>query len=476
MDIRAFAFVVLSLLVPSAAAQDIPPELLLSRTQNDDFNTDVASSRDLELGDFDGDGDLDVFVVNYQQQDNSLYLNDGSGAFTKVTDGILVNDGGHSRGLAVGDVDGDGDLDIFVVNGGTETNVMYVNQGGDQGGTEGEFERLDTGPLAVDSGVSRDASFADIDGDGDLDLYVPNGGGSVGSPGALNFLYRNDGTGGFTAILQGDAATDLANSKCACFGDVDGDGDMDLFVGNNQGQQNQILLNDGTGLFTEFEHPTLTEDRGETNGCRFEDMNGDGAKDVVLVGSSGLAGFLADANLIYYNLGDGAFSRPTLGTMAMDGGSSWGLAIGDIDGDLDPDILVSNNPAANLAYLNRGRQWQDLGEALGGVSGEPRLGASGNRTANKPVTLSVANANASSQATLVFGFNLLLAPFLGGTLVPTPDIVVPMMSNGNGEVEVTGVVPDGIPAMLDFYFQWWIEDGAAPSGLSATNGLRARTP
>jgi hypothetical protein len=139
-------------------------------------------------------------------------------------------------------------------------------------------------------------------------------------------------------------------------------------------------------------------------------------------------------------------------------------------------MFVANYEEPNSGYRNQGRQWVDLEESLAGGSGAPLQGATGNLTANTTVELDVTEAAPGAPATLVLGFDLLLVPFAGGTLVPTPNILVARFTDAAGATEIRSNVPDGIPPMLDLYFQWWVQDAGAPEGLAATNALRVTTP
>jgi len=109
------------------------------------------------FGDFDNDGDLDLFVSNYFGNHNLLYSNNGDGTFTKITAGIIANDGGFSFGSSLADYDNDGFLDIYVVNGGfTETganNSLYKNNG------DGTFTKITTGAIVNDGGLSGQSAW-----------------------------------------------------------------------------------------------------------------------------------------------------------------------------------------------------------------------------------------------------------------------------------------------------------------------------
>ena len=117
-------------------------------------------------GDYDNDGDLDLFVANYGQN-NLLYQNNGNGTFTGITGSAIVNDGGNSYGSSWGDYDNDGDPDLFVANYG-QNNFLYRNNG------DGTFTRITGGAIVNDGGNSTGCAWGDYDNDGDLDLFVAN--------------------------------------------------------------------------------------------------------------------------------------------------------------------------------------------------------------------------------------------------------------------------------------------------------------
>jgi hypothetical protein len=120
-------------------------------------------------GDYDNDGDLDLFVANYLASENNfLYQNNGDGTFTKITTGAIVTDGGRSYGSIWGDYDNDGDLDLFVTNYWGDNNFLYQNNG------DGSFTKITSGAIVNDGGYSYGSSWGDYDNDGDLDLFVAN--------------------------------------------------------------------------------------------------------------------------------------------------------------------------------------------------------------------------------------------------------------------------------------------------------------
>ncbi|HZM01176.1 MAG TPA: PKD domain-containing protein, partial [Planctomycetota bacterium] len=122
-------------------------------------------------------------------------------------------------------------------------------------------------------------------------------------------------------------------------------------------------------------------------------------------------------------------------------------------------------------------QWSDLGLGLAGLTGVPGLAGSGTLVASTPVGLHLSGARPGAAVVLVIGFSSLSAPFKGGTLVPSPDLLLTgLTSNSLGLLNLTATWPSGIPSGTQIWFQDWIADAAGPLGFSATNGLRATTP
>ncbi len=143
-----------------------------------DFVNDGANSVGASWGDYDNDGDLDLFVANSGNQNNFLYKNNGDETFTTITTGDIVNDGGHSHGSSWADYDNDGDLDLFVSNNKNQNNFLYSNNG------DGTFTSI-TNNITQDAGQSFGAAWADYDNDGDVDLFVAN------HQLNENFIYQN---------------------------------------------------------------------------------------------------------------------------------------------------------------------------------------------------------------------------------------------------------------------------------------------
>jgi uncharacterized repeat protein (TIGR01451 family) len=181
--------------------------------------------------DYDGDGFQDLFVPNGNGFKNSLFHNEGNGRFTDAQN-IVGLEGGQSVGGCWGDFDNDKDLDLYVANSSGLGNFLYRNLG------NGQFERITEGIVVTDKVNAHGCSFADIDNDGDLDLYVSND---------KNFkrLYINDGLGNFTAKEDELVVLNFGNAFGHAWSDYDHDGDLDLFVATHSNQPNAFFTNNG---------------------------------------------------------------------------------------------------------------------------------------------------------------------------------------------------------------------------------------
>jgi hypothetical protein len=121
--------------------------------------------------------------------------------------------------------------------------------------------------------------------------------------------------------------------------------------------------------------------------------------------------------------------------------------------------------------------WTNVGSGLAGVNGVPVLAGSGTLVGGEPLSLALTNAKPGSSAALIVGSSTLNAPFLGGTLVPTPNTVVTGLPlDASGALVIGTTMPFGIPSGVQFWVQYWILDPAGPQGASASNGVRGTTP
>lgn len=327
---------------------DGPPDYPFTRITGGDIAVDNANSAGSAWGDYDNDGDLDLFIANSTGYDNFLYQNSGAPDYmlSRVTTGTIVNDGGQSVGCAWEDYDRDGDLDLFVANN-DEANFLYRNDGPPAYG----FTKITAGALVEDIENSLGCSWADYDGDGYSDLFIAN------LNGENNALYHNDGPPdyGFTRVLSGAIVTDGGSSRGGSWGDYDNDGDLDLLVAN-QDASNFLYQNNGDGSFTKVASGVIVSDIEDSGGSGWADYDLDGDLDLFV------ASFIGTSynDVLYRNDGAGTFVRIAGEPLVSDTGKSFGCAWGDYDNDGDPDLAVANwDGQNNFLYRNNqeNRHW-----------------------------------------------------------------------------------------------------------------------
>ena len=399
--------------------------------------------------DYDDDGDLDIYLIQGGKLDgrgiepprNRLFRQNADGGFTDVTAQSGLGDTGYGIGIAVGDIDNDGRVDVFVPNYGRD--ALYRNDGG------GKFTNITAGAGIAGKEFSASAVFCDYDGDGFLDLYVthyvdynpdkgcvredgsPDYCSPQSFPGTSDTLYHNEGDGTFTDVsgragiqqiaapglgvvctdLNGDQLPDFyvandgeanqlwenqGNGKFVdqaflqglalnvfgqpeagmgiTIGDVDGDGDFDLFLTHLTNQTNTLYLNTGA---LGFEDRSAAAGLASSSlprtgfGTGFFDYDHDGDLDIAVVNGrvqrhptvSGARlepywNPYAEPNLLLRNDGAGRFSNVSslAGSFGSEIEISRGLALGDVDNDGDLDILLTNTAGPARLFRNQARK------------------------------------------------------------------------------------------------------------------------
>ncbi|MBK8444244.1 MAG: VCBS repeat-containing protein [Sphingobacteriales bacterium] len=173
--------------------------------------------------DFNLDGYVDLIVTNFfETRFHQLYKNNGNGTFTKIENSALALESEKSLAPILCDYDKDGDTDIFIPNGNNRPNSLFKNIGNFQ------FEKITAAPFSTDAYNSVGAAWGDYDNDGWHDLFVCN------ASNQNNNLYKNNGDGTFMTITGIAPVQDGGHSHGANWIDIDNDGDVDLFVTNDQ--------------------------------------------------------------------------------------------------------------------------------------------------------------------------------------------------------------------------------------------------
>jgi MYXO-CTERM domain-containing protein len=335
----------------------------------------------LRVTDIDNDGDLDVLLPNAAGFGNSkgasqpfvVYRNDGNFKFSDASAAVGGGDSGWLRQVAVGDVTGDGFVDIYAPDAWGGPDKFFINDGTGKF-TDQSQDRLPG--VMSHAGFTR---FGDIDNDGDLDLFV--GDGYSGNSGKLAHLYLNDGTGKFSEAPW-DLPTQASGQQPIDVDlfDADGDFDLDVFIDMHFGQKGSLWINDGTGKFTDATG-TFPPQQGGLN--RYDpvacDVDGDGDLDLWqdnAVAPGGLEQLLI-------NDGTGKFTDETASRVTGNPASDDnGVTCIDIDGDGDMDAVITtlgdherllvNDGTGKFAYqpdafpsFNQSSLWLEFGDLNG---------------------------------------------------------------------------------------------------------------
>ncbi|MBI1224927.1 MAG: hypothetical protein GC192_06785 [Bacteroidetes bacterium] len=323
------------------------------------FSTDLASSVSSSWGDYDNDGDLDLYVGNNIGFENYLYRNEGGENFTKVLGDPIVSSTGYSHGVSWGDYDNDGFLDMFVaVYWETAFNLLYHNNG------DGTFSEVTNNAITNEASRSVSGVWGDYDNDGLLDLFVANTGGQN------NSLYHNAGGGNFQRVTTGTIVNDGGSSVGASWADYNNDGYFDLFVTNAGNEPCYLYQNNGNGTFTKITTGNIVTDRGNAHGSAWADWDNDGDLDLFVARDG-------DNNSLYRNDGNDSFTS-IQNEITTAGGFSFGAAWADYDHDGDLDLFVANREGTgNFFYKNlKGtcKNWTSI-KLIGTNSNKSAIGA-----------------------------------------------------------------------------------------------------
>ena len=297
--------------------------------------------------DYDNDGDKDFFVTAIEGK-NAFYSNDGEMNFTDIssTIGIFQTDL-FTYGASFGDIDNDGDLDLFISNRSPEDhNYLYRNDSGiyvDITGTSG---------ISLEGQLSFCSIFFDYDKDGLQDIYVSND-----KEENINRLYKNLGDGVFQDVSDSSNAGVDVSAMSTTLGDFNNDGWFDIYITNTPFSQvssiqgNVLLKNNGDGTFTNVATETGTSFDSVGWGAVFLDADNDGLLDIYVSSSENGNGSLI-SSAFYHQQTDETFIIPQDIGFNIDLRESYSNAIGDINNDGKPEIVVGNDTENNFLWQN----------------------------------------------------------------------------------------------------------------------------
>lgn len=327
------------------------------------------------LFDADGDGKLDIYQVRLPPPGdpraaapNRLYLQRADGGFVDASAGSGADDPGYGQGVAVGDVDGDGNDDLYVANFGADALLIGNGRGG--------FRQAPAAPSMVDDAWSSSAVFCDYDRDGDLDLYVaryvqldfaepcrtsagiPDYCGPQSYRGEPDRLYRNQGDGRLEDVTEESALRLLHPERGKGLGvvclDLTGDGRLDFYVAND-GEANQLWVNRGDGTFVD-EAPMRgvafnRHGKSEASmGIAVGDVDGNGTIDLLTTHLT------QENNTLYLGSGSSLFMDRTVEYGLPESDllfTGFGCGFFDFDHDGDLDLAVANGGVRRSPTLSR---------------------------------------------------------------------------------------------------------------------------
>ena len=330
--------------VDLALAQEFEINLVLLNDGSGAFTVSAGAvgggfgdNEDVKLRDFDNDGDLDMLSVHEDDAVHALLYNDGNGLFADVSSLIPVTS--IANAAEVIDLDGDSRLDILLGNRGV--NLVLIQQ------ANGSFvDQTANRPIGADT--TQDLLLIDVDGDMDMDVFVANE--------TDNRLFENDGNGFFTDVTVAGLPGNDGESREVDAADVDDDGDLDVVVANvsfNSGRpiQNQLLLNDGDGVFTDVTATSLMNvtNTGNSFTIRFVDIDLDGDPDILSPNNSiGQGGNVE----VWINDGTGEYSMASESPFSSaPTGSTFDIEVVDVNGDGLDDLYFCNRTGTDQLYI-----------------------------------------------------------------------------------------------------------------------------
>ena len=454
---------------------------------------------DIDLMDLDGDFDLDVFASSRNSQAR-VYRNNlnvataswGGSPFTDITQTALLNQGAVLTGTSnyecePGDVDGDGDFDIWMKNYNNFTDRLLRNNVANGGGFT--FTQVNTWIKGDPNLDENEVDFLDYDGDGDLDAFLANFSGTnsvyqSGLADGINYnsvgLYHRTGTaaGGSLASwpefpASGNTGTTLDGEAA----DMDGDGDTDLLLSNDANQQNRYWQN--TLGIPDTHAPTVHFMTNQGN-------KADGSNTVIRAQLRDNANYYVIAYYkvdLMYRVNGGIANRVKM--LSQGGQQFQGVIPGGINGSIEywvegaddngnsfSSSHVTYTQTASGVVLN-----QSVDDGTSGVHGNPYLALGGSFVGGSTVTTQLCDAKASSLAVLFLSLASSPLNFKGGLLHTVPIAgQVDLGTDAGGVVNFSATWPTGLPSGVSIWYQFGVADSSGTGGAALSNAVKTTLP
>ncbi len=326
-------------------------------------------------GDYNNDGWVDLFVTRLNNRPLLYRNNGGNGTFTNVAVAAGFTDILPANGPAWGDIDNDGDKDLYVTSSGGTRFYMYVNDGNGHF-TEHAVQRgadvSDVGGVSNVFRYGQSVTFGDYDGDGYLDIHTNDWGNDIAvstsrllhNLGAANPGHFEDVTvaAGLDVYRESPFYPGLTNAyrHASTFTDIDRDGHPDLAIASDF-KTSQIFWNNGDGTFTDGTADAGVGGDEDGMGTTVGDFDGDGRLDWFISALVDIPGQTEDhsGNRLYRNNGDRTFADQTDLGGVRDSGWSWGTTFLDHDNDRDLDLFVTNGWNPGVAFPDKSHIYQN---------------------------------------------------------------------------------------------------------------------
>jgi hypothetical protein len=474
-------------------------------------------SYSIAFGDYDLDGDLDLFQGGFSTHASRLYRNNGNGSFSNVTTAAQLSTGLNAVFcFASHFVDMDGDhYPELLISGDFHTSRYFHNEG------NGTFTNA-----TASSGTSLDengmgGTVGDFNRDGRIDWYVTSIDSAITPNWTGNKLYLNNGGNSYTEVAAaagvqhgsygwGTVGVDFNHDRWLDIAETNGSQETSEYIGI----RSFLWLNDGDGTYTESSLATGFNDLDQGRGMLAFDYDNDGDEDLVVAGNKEFAKLwrndLSGPNTHWLKVrldtsadhalapdGCGSLVRVTANgvqqTAVMYVGDNlqsqsellvhFGLGAETVASEVRVEwndgrvTTLSNVPVDQTLTIASVPVWTNLAGGLAGVGGTPSLTGSGSLLPGSSGALSLAGAAPSAACTLFVSVASFPAPFKGGVLVPVPILLlVPLATLPNGTLLLPFTWPTGLPSGTSLWFQEAIQDAAAVKGVSLSNALKATTP